>query len=123
MSLKPGVVYIAEPGRHLSIKNGTVVLNTDGKQNYVRPSADILFASAAKDYGSGVIGVVLSGTGKDGMMGCKEIKAKKGKTIAQDEITSRYFGMPNAAIKANAIDHVLSLKEIAGKIIELTSED
>jgi chemotaxis response regulator CheB len=87
--------------------------------HYVRPSADVLFASAAREFGSRVIGVVLSGTGHDGARGCQEIKAKGGVTIAQDERTSTYFAMPKAAIEADAVDHVLPLGETAGKIAEL----
>ncbi len=123
MPIKPAKVYIANPGKHLSVRNGTMFMDTGNKVNYVRPSADILFSSTAKAYGCGVIGVILSGTGSDGMQGCKEIKAKGGKIIAQDEKTSKYFGMPRAAIKVNIVDYVLPLTEIAGKIIELTSDE
>ena len=63
-------------------------------------------------------GVVLTGTGRDGARGCQEIKAKGGVTIAQDEQTARYSAMPKAAIEADAIDYVLPLKEIAGKITD-----
>jgi two-component system, chemotaxis family, protein-glutamate methylesterase/glutaminase len=120
MPLEPGVIYIAEPGMHLSIKNNTMVQDAGAKVNYLRPSADTLFISAAKTYGSRVIGVILSGTGRDGTQGCKEIKAKGGVTIAQNGLTSKHFGMPQAAIEADVIDYVLPLTEIAGKIIELT---
>jgi two-component system, chemotaxis family, protein-glutamate methylesterase/glutaminase len=120
MTIKPGKVYIAEPGMHLGIKNNTMVQDVGVKVNYLRPSADTLFSSAAKVYGSGVIGVILSGTGRDGTQGCKEIKDKEGVIIAQDEKTSKYFGMPKAAMEADAVDYVLPLTEIAGKIIELT---
>ena len=117
--LRPGVAYLGVPGKHVMIENESLILGTDKKVNYVRPSVDILFSSAARAYGSRVIGVILSGTGKDGTRGCREIKAKGGVTIAQNEKTSRWFGMPGAAIKAGSIDYVLDLKEIAGKIIEL----
>ena len=123
MSIKHGEVYIAVPGKHLSVRDGTIVLETGKKVNYVSPSADILFSSTAEAYGHIVIGVILSGTGRDGMQGCKEIKAKGGVTMAQDEKTSKYFGMAGAAIEANAIDYVLPLTEIGGKIIELTRDE
>lgn len=123
MGLEAGVVYLAEPGKHLTIKDGNLALDTTKKVHYVRPSADILFSSAAKAYGSGVIGVILSGSGHDGAHGCKDIKGKGGVTIAQDEKTSRYFDMPKAAIEAEVIDYVLPVSEIAAKIIELTIGD
>jgi len=121
--LRPGVAYLGVPGKHVMIENESFTLNTDEKVNYVRPSTDILFSSAARAYGSRVIGVILSGTGRDGVNGCREIKAKGGVTIAQNEKTSRWFGMPGAAIKAGAIDYVLDIKEIAGKIIDLVTSD
>jgi two-component system chemotaxis response regulator CheB len=119
MSLEAGVVYVALPGKHIRIENGHIVLSSEEPVNYVRPSADVLFASAAESFGGNVIGIVLSGTGRDGARGCQEIKAKGGMTIAQNEATSRYFDMPKAAIDAEVIDYVLPVQEIAGKIMEL----
>jgi two-component system chemotaxis response regulator CheB len=69
-----------------------------------------------------VIGVVLSGNGRDGAYGCKEIKEKKGVTISQDEKTSAYFAMPDASIRAGVIDYVLPLDKIAVKIVALIQE-
>jgi len=119
ISLEEGVVYVALPGKHIHIENGHIVLSSEEPMNYVRPSADVLFASAAESFGGNVIGIVLSGTGRDGTRGCQEIKAKGGMTIAQNEATSRYFGMPKAAIDAEVIDYVLPVQEIAGKIMEI----
>ncbi len=98
LPLEEGVAYLAVPGKHIVIRDSRVYLNTDDPVNYVRPSADVLFTSSANAFGRRVIGVVLSGTGHDGARGCREIKAKGGITIAQDEKTSRYFDMPRAAI-------------------------
>ena len=114
-----GVVYIAQPGQHLCIEHERLVLNSSELVNYVRPSIDVLFTSAVRSFGSNVIGVILSGTGRDGTSGCREIHAKGGVTIAQDERTSQYFTMPKKAIDAGAIDYVLPPQEIAGKIIAL----
>ena len=117
--LKMGTVYVAEPGLHICIEEGCLVQNLEELVNYVRPSADILFVSAAEAFGKNVIGVVLSGTGRDGTRGCKEIKARGGVTIAQDEKTSRHFDMPKAAIEAGAIDYVLPMDEIGKKIVDI----
>lgn len=117
-----GVVYIAQPGQHLRIEHERLVLNSSEPVNYVRPSIDVLFTSAVRSFGSNVLGVILSGTGRDGTLGCREIHAKGGVTIAQDERTSQYFIMPKAAIAAGAIDYVLPLREIAGKIVALVEE-
>ena len=123
LPLEEGVAYMAVPGKHLIIRDSRMYLNTEEPVNYVRPSADVLFTSAANTFGRRVIGVILSGTGRDGARGCREIKAKGGITIAQDEKTSRYFDMPRAAIAANAIDYILPVRDIAGKIMELLKSD
>jgi len=120
--IESGMIYVAEPGKHLRIEKDRFVLDLSELVNYVRPSIDVLFVSAALAFGSNVIGVVLSGTGRDGTYGCKEIKEKKGVTIAQDEKTSAYFTMPGAAIRAGVIDYVLPLDKIAEKIVALIKE-
>ena len=118
-AVEPGVAYLAVPGKHITIKNESLMLDSDDKVHFVRPSVDTLFISAANNYGSRVIGVVLSGSGKDGALGCRKIKEKGGVIIAQDEKTSQWFGMPGAAINTGIVDYVLNIKEIAGKIVEL----
>lgn len=123
MLLQPRVVYLAVPGWHLRVRNGYLFLDLAGPVNYVRPSADILFASAGRVFGPNVIGIVLSGTGCDGARGCREIKAEGGVTIAQDAKTSRHFAMPKAAIDTGAVDYVLPLREIAGKIVSLAQQE
>lgn len=122
MLLESGVVYVAAPGQHLRIGNGHLILELAEPVHYVRPAADVLFASAAQAFGPHVVGIILSGTGRDGARGCQDIKAKGGVTIAQDAKTSRYVAMPKAAIDAEAIDYVLSLPEIAGKIMALVRQ-
>ncbi len=117
--VKTGVVYVAVPGQHLRVGNGRLTLSSEEKENYVRPSIDVLFASAAQAFGPDVIGVVLTGTGRDGAHGCQIIKANGGTTIAQDRATSRQFAMPKAAIDAGAIDYVLPVEQIPGQIMTL----
>lgn len=119
LPLEAGVAYLAVPGKHLVIRNDRIYLSMEALVHHVRPSADVLFTSAANTFGRHVIGVVLSGAGRDGSGGCREIKAKGGVTIAQNEQTSRYFDMPRAAIDANVIDYVLPVEDIAGKIMDL----
>ena len=121
--LQAGLAYVAMPGKHLYIEDGHLALNLDEPVNYVRPSEDVLFASASQAYGPNVIGVVLSGSGRDGAHGCQLIKANGGITIAQDEKTSAYFAMPKAAIDAGAIDYVLPINEISQKITDLVKPE
>ena len=119
MRLETGMVYVAVPGQHLRIEEGRLFLDLTAPLHHVRPAADVLFVSAAQVFGTGAIGIVLSGTGSDGSRGCQMIREGSGITIAQDERSSRYFGMPGAAIAADAIDYVLPLNEIADKIVAL----
>lgn len=119
MPIRAGVAYIAEPGKHLRVKDGRLRLDSGEKVRHVRPAANVLFTSVAAEYGDRVIGVVLTGSGSDGTEGCRNIKKMGGATIAQDKETSVFFQMPGSAIKAHCIDHVAPLSTIAEKIIEL----
>ncbi len=119
MAIEAENVYVAEPGKHLLVEGDVLSVVFSAKVHYVRPAADLLFVSATRSFGQRVIGVVLSGTGKDGALGCVAIKANGGITLAQDEKTAGYFGMPKSAIDACAIDYVLPPNEIAGKIVEI----
>lgn len=115
-----GVVYIAPPNHHLLIGGGLSVRLTDtAKVHFVRPSADELFQSAAES-GRQIIGVVLSGSGTDGARGAAAIRLAGGMVIAQDEASSAFFGMPQAAIEAGAVDQVLPLEAIAEALISLS---
>jgi two-component system chemotaxis response regulator CheB len=120
--IRPGVVYIAPPDRHLLVNpQGVLSLSDAALVRYVRPSADLLFSSLAASFGPSVIAVVLSGTGRDGADGVRDVKQEGGTVIAQDEATSEFFGMPGEAIKTKAVDRVLPLAEIAAALIELTA--
>lgn len=110
---KPGIVYVAPPDRHLFIGADTVLTLTDGELvHFVRPSADLLFESAAGAYGASTIACVLSGTGSDGSMGVRAIKDRGGTVIVQDPDLAEFRGMPDAAVEAAAVDFVLPLAEI-----------
>jgi two-component system, chemotaxis family, protein-glutamate methylesterase/glutaminase len=122
MIFESGQIYIAEPGKHLLVEGEALAVTVSKRVHYVRPSADLIFVSAAASFEHRMISVVLSGTGKDGALGCVAIKAKGGVTMAQDEATARYYGMPQSAIDANAIDYVLSPDYIVEKIVKLVRD-
>lgn len=86
-------------------------------KEFNHPSVDCLFESAAAVYGHRVIGVVLTGMGKDGTEGLKKIKEAGGLTVTQDELSSVVYGMPRVAFESGAARHQLSLKEIPNFII------
>jgi len=84
-----------------------------------KPSVDVLFRSAAAAFGPGVLGVLLTGMGRDGADGCKEIVASGGHTLVQDQESSAIFGMPKAAIELGGASEILSLASIANRLAVL----
>jgi two-component system chemotaxis response regulator CheB len=113
-TLEPGCALIAPPNRHLLVNpDRTVSLSQSELVHFVRPSADLLFESTATAYKERAIAVVLSGSGRDGAMGVKAIKKMGGTVIVQDEETSQFFGMPDAARQTGMADFILPLPEIA----------
>ena len=118
--LAGGRVYIAPPNRHLLLNgDGSLSLTQTELVHFVRPSADLLFESVAASYKDRSIAVVLSGSGSDGSMGVKAIKKMGGTVLAQDKMTSEFFGMPGAAIDSGNVDFVLPLEEIAPALVTL----
>ena len=121
--VKPGLALLAPAGQHMVVKREdekvVVRLNRGALVNNLRPSIDVLMKSAVEIYGGRVIGVLLSGMGKDGAEGLRAIKDRGGRTIVQDESTSVIFGMQKAAVELGCVDSVVHLNEIATKIMEV----
>jgi len=119
----PGNVYIAPPNYHLLIeKDETLSLTVDNKENYSRPSIDVLFESAAEVYRYELIGIILTGANKDGSNGLRRIKELGGITMVQDPDTAEVYFMPKSAISTTEVDYILTLDKINAKIIELVGE-
>jgi two-component system chemotaxis response regulator CheB len=117
--LLPGRVYTAPPDEHLLVGPGKVQLAHTQLVRFSRPSIDLLFESVAGMYGSRSIGVILSGSGKDGTEGIRTIKESGGITMAQAPETAEFAPMPQAAIETGCVDFVLGLEEIGAKLTEL----
>lgn len=116
---KSNVIYIAPSGYHMQINyGGKIILNKDEFVNNVRPSADVLFCSASKFYKKGLLGIVLTGMGKDASYGVQCIKYNGGTTIAQNNRSCVVFGMPKSAIETGKIDKILSIDEIILEILK-----
>jgi len=116
--LRPGVVYLAPPDRHLLVNaNGTLTLTQTELVHFVRPSADWLFESLAASFKERAVAVVLSGSGSDGALGLRAIRKMGGRIIAQDAATSEFSGMPEAAIRTGFVDLVLPLDQIAPALV------
>jgi two-component system, chemotaxis family, protein-glutamate methylesterase/glutaminase len=84
--------------------------------NRHKPSVDVLFRSVAQSAGRNAIGVILTGMGKDGARGLREMLDAGSQTIAQDEATSVVWGMPGEAVSLGAAQHVLPLEGVAPKL-------
>jgi two-component system chemotaxis response regulator CheB len=125
--VKPGKIYLAPGGRHMRVaRQGTdaVIALDDGPPvNFCKPAVDPLFASAIDVWQGGILAVVLTGMGSDGMRGGKEIVAAGGSVIAQDEASSVVWGMPGAAANAGICSAILPLNQIAPKLVRLFSGD
>ena len=112
----PGV-YLGPPDYHLLVEPDGIALSTEEPVAYSRPSIDVLFESAAYSYGSGVIGVLLTGANQDGTRGLQEIKLHGGYVIVQDPESAESGFMPKHAMKNVVADRVLGLEQIAGELV------
>ena len=117
--LLPGMVYTAPPDEHLLVGPGKIQLAHTQLVRFSRPSVDLLFESVAGMYGSRSIGVVLSGSGRDGSEGLRTIKESGGITIAQKPESAEFRPMPEAAVETGCVDFILRLEEIGAKLTEL----
>jgi two-component system chemotaxis response regulator CheB len=122
-SIKGGMVYIASGESNTRIENNLITGSpmftfTNRKfEEFNYPSVDCLFDSVADIFGNRSIGVILTGMGKDGMVGLKKMKSLGAFTIAQDEDSSVVYGMPKAAVDFDAVRQTVRLKEIPGFIV------
>jgi two-component system chemotaxis response regulator CheB len=116
-----GQVVMAPPGAHLVVQNKRLHLTQDLPRHSCRPSVDLLFESAAREYGRGIIASLLTGMGRDGAAGLLEVRRRGGFTIAQDEATSVVYGMPQAAVLLGAAARELPLPEIGPALSALAA--
>lgn len=126
VKLKPGrVIIVAGENNSVLVKNqnGEVEIdNTDDLfMDYNFPSVNSVFLSAAEVYKNKLIGVVLTGMGKDGAVGMKSIFENGGLTIAQDEKTSVVYGMPREVVENGDAKFVVPVYEIGGFIVSSLS--
>jgi two-component system chemotaxis response regulator CheB len=121
-----GHAYIAPGDKHLRlVRDGARYvcrLDEGPPVNRHKPSVDVLFRSVAQEAGRNAIGVILTGMGKDGAVGLKEMRDAGSRTIAQDEATSIVWGMPGEAVAVGAAADVLPLGEIYSRVLALADE-
>jgi two-component system chemotaxis response regulator CheB len=117
---QPGVAYVAPGGKQLEVRDGRWLVRDPLPTDVLKPSADVTFSAVAEVF-SPVLGVVLTGMGKDGLEGCRRIKRAGGQVIAQNEATCVVYGMPRAVVEAGVADFVLPLERIADELVRLVS--
>jgi len=123
--LKPGCVFLAPGDYHMTVnsEDGAVRLRTHQgpKENFCRPSVDVLFRSVARVFGAKAMAVVLTGMGQDGLKGCELLRGAGARIVVQDEASSVVWGMPGFVARAGLADKILPLDQIVGDILRSTS--
>jgi two-component system, chemotaxis family, protein-glutamate methylesterase/glutaminase len=120
--IEHGRIYVAPPDHHLLLQSDGVRVVRGPHENGYRPAIDPLFRSAARNFESRVIGVVLSGVLDDGTAGLAMIKQAGGRTLAQDPAEALYPMMPSSAIEFVDPDRVLDARKLATAIADFTTE-
>jgi two-component system chemotaxis response regulator CheB len=118
--LQGGVVRVAPGGFHMTVAGAAdqprLRLNQEAPVNGCRPSADILFQSVASIFGKAALGIVLTGMGSDGLLGCKRLRQVGAQILAQDEASSVVWGMPGQVVRAGLANDVLPLEKLGREI-------
>jgi two-component system chemotaxis response regulator CheB len=114
-------MWIAPGDFHMAVEEdgGRVRLQVHQgpKENFCRPSVDVLFRSVAKVFGAHALGVILTGMGQDGLKGCEALCARGAAVIVQDEASSVVWGMPGFVARAGLAEKILPLDRIGAEII------
>lgn len=123
--LLAGHTYIAPGDYHMTVmtaeRQPILRLDQSPPVNFCRPAADPMFRSVAGVFGGGVLAVVLTGMGEDGMRGCQEVARRGGRILVQDEASSVVWGMPGAVSRAGLASAALPLDRLADRIQQLCS--
>lgn len=118
----PGTVYIAPGDHHMTVEHRqghyVISLNEMPPVNYSRPSVDVLFESLATTYQENLLALVMTGMGKDGLLGCQKINEYGGLIYTQDQPSSAVWGMPGAVTQAGLAHKCLPLTEISKALID-----
>jgi two-component system chemotaxis response regulator CheB len=116
-ALGAGLAIIAPGNHHMAVVRAEggkqVGLNQGPLENSCRPSVDVLFRSVSEAYGAGVLAVVMTGMGQDGLHGCEAVRERGGQIFVQDEKSSVVWGMPGFVAEAGLADEILPLNQLA----------
>lgn len=117
----PGTVYIAPDDHQLAVVDGKIAITSEAAVDGARPSGTVMLGSLAKSYGAGAAGVLLTGTGVDGVEGLRAIGKAGGAVYAQDEASCTTFETPKAALDAGVVGKLTVLAEIPKRLANLVA--
>jgi two-component system CheB/CheR fusion protein len=112
----PNHIYLIPPKSNLSIFHGKLILSEQDHARVINLPIDIFMRSLAEDQGEKAIGIILSGTGSDGMRGVRAIKEFGGMVMVQDENSAKFDGMPRSAISTGLADFILPPEEMPSQL-------
>ena len=117
MHVLPNHIYLIPPKTNLTIFHGKLLLREQDHTRLINLPIDIFMRSLAEDQGEKAVGIILSGTGSDGMRGVRAIKESGGMVMVQDENSAKFDGMPRSAISTGLADYILPPDEMPGQLI------
>lgn len=116
MLVEAGHIYLIPPKKNLRLFKGKIYLDTPDYSSGINFPIDIFFRSLAEDQGEKAIGVILSGTGSDGVRGVRAIKQGGGIIFVQDQVSAKFDGMPKSAVSTGIVDFVMHPSEMPAYI-------
>ena len=117
--IEPGTLYIAPRGYHLLVDDYRLLLSIDEPVHYARPSIDVLFESAGFAIKNKLIGILLTGSGKDGIWGLTRIQNYGGYTIIQDPKTAECARLPEGGLNSMSPKKILPIEEVGAHLNSL----
>lgn len=120
--LRKGRIYMVPPNHDIDLNDGKLFLPRAGVETRPKPSVDTFFDSLARNWGEYSVGIILSGTGSDGAEGIQAIRSAGGLTIAQDDHSARYDGMPKSAVESGGVSAIMAPDAMARELPKLLNE-
>jgi two-component system, chemotaxis family, CheB/CheR fusion protein len=117
LKVEPDCVYLIPPSKSLELQDGVLIVQDQSLFPRLKLPIDFFFSSLAREMGSDAIGIVLSGTGTDGTLGLRAIKAEQGTVFVQEPKSAKYDGMPLSAIDTGLADFILKPDQMPEKLI------
>lgn len=122
-TIESGNVYVIPPDKVMKVSNSKLVLSPVKEKEQRYSPIDIFFHSLAEVKNTRIMGIILSGSGKDGSAGIKSIKKSGGLTIVQEPSTADFDSMPASAIKSGYVDYVIPVEEMPAMVIDYLQHD